>query len=132
MKANVGARYAFCSVPRLADQEAALNSLFGTDEWKQARELTSQERLRFLHDLFYRQLKRECGLTYVRAFEIVTAQPNSGYTLFFGTRNERGLEKMKQSMWSIDPVEGQRSASRVSRALPSGDLPEASSSSMKM
>ena len=92
----------------MADQEPALNSLFGTDEWKKARELTGQERLRFLHDLFYRQLKRECGLTYVRAFEIVTAQPNSGYTLFFGTKNERGLEKMKQSMWSIDPVEGQR------------------------
>jgi three-Cys-motif partner protein len=92
----------------MADQEPALNALFGTDEWNKARELEGRERLRLLHDLFYRQLKRECGLTYVRAFEIVTAQPNSGYTLFFGTKNKLGLEKMKESMWSIDPVEGQR------------------------
>jgi three-Cys-motif partner protein len=90
------------------EQEAALTSLFGTNEWKKALDLEGQARLRFLHDLFYRQLKSECGLTYVRSFEIITAKPNSGYTLFFGTKNKLGLRKMKESMWSIDPAEGQR------------------------
>jgi hypothetical protein len=68
--------------------------------------MDGQERLRFLHDLFVEQLKGECGLRYVRSFEIVTAAKNSGYTLFFGTNHEVGLERMKSAMWSIDPVEG--------------------------
>jgi three-Cys-motif partner protein len=92
-----------------AGQENAMNSLFGTDEWKTARALSGTERLRFLHDLFVAQLKAECGLTYVRSFEIISsANPASGYTLFFGTTHLLGLERMKESMWDIDPVEGQR------------------------
>jgi hypothetical protein len=93
----------------MSSQEKALDSLFGTDEWKKARDMSGQARARFLHDLFYDQLKSECGLTYVRSFEIVSsANPNAGYTLFFGTKHKLGLQRMKESMWSIDPVEGQR------------------------
>jgi three-Cys-motif partner protein len=93
----------------MSSQEKALDSLFGTSEWKKARDMSGQARTRFLHDLFYKQLKSECGLTYVRSFEIVSsANPNAGYTLFFGTKHKLGLERMKQSMWSIDPVKGQR------------------------
>jgi three-Cys-motif partner protein len=96
----------FLGIP---EQETVLSSLFGTDEWKKARVFSGQVRLRFLHDLFYRQLKSECGLTHVRSFEIVSAtNPNAGYTLFFGTKHKLGLERMKESMWSIDPVAGQR------------------------
>lgn len=92
-----------------AGQENAMNTLFGTEEWKKARELSGAPRLRFLHDLFSDQLKSECGLTYVRSFEIVSsANPASGYTLFFGTTHEQGLLKMKEAMWDIDPVGGQR------------------------
>jgi three-Cys-motif partner protein len=96
----------FLSMP---NQEAALDSLFGTHEWVKARDMTGQDRLRFLHDLFYAQLRELCGLTYVRSFEIVSsANPNAGYTLFFGTKHKLGLQRMKESMWSIDPVQGQR------------------------
>jgi three-Cys-motif partner protein len=92
-----------------AGQANAMNTLFGTEEWKEAAGLSGDARLRFLHDLFYRQLQKECGLTYVRSFEIVSsANPASGYTLFFGTKHKLGLLRMKESMWSIDPVEGQR------------------------
>ena len=92
-----------------AGQENAMNTLFGTDEWKKAKQLRGDERLRFLHDLFAEQLEKECGLTYVRSFEIVSsANPASGYTLFFGTKHQLGLTRMKESMWDIDRVEGQR------------------------
>ncbi|RDI73174.1 hypothetical protein Gocc_3102 [Gaiella occulta] len=92
-----------------AGQENAMNTLFGTDEWEKARELNGDARLRFLHDLFAKQLENECGLTYVRSFEIVSsANPASGYTLFFGTKHQLGLRRMKESMWDIDRVEGQR------------------------
>jgi len=92
----------------VGDQTNALNALFGTDRWQQAREIEGYARIRFLHDLFAEQLKSECGLRYVRSFEIVTAARNSGYTLFFGTNHEVGLERMKAAMWRIDPVEGRR------------------------
>jgi three-Cys-motif partner protein len=92
-----------------AGQENAMNTLFGSSEWKKARTMSGTERTRFLHDLFAKQLKEECGLTYVRSFEIVSsANAASGYTLFFGTKHLLGLERMKESMWSIDPVEGKR------------------------
>lgn len=94
---------------RRAEQENAMNSLFGSDEWKRARTMSGEPRIRFLHDLFAQQLRSECGLTYVRSFEIVsTKNPASGYTLFFGTKHLLGLERMKEAMWSIDPVKGQR------------------------
>ena len=99
-------------------QENAMNTLFGTDEWKRAREMSGDERIRFLHDLFAEQLKSECGLPYVRAFEIVSSNnPASGYTLFFGTKHLLGLERMKESMWSIDPVEGQRYKDSTSEGM---------------
>jgi three-Cys-motif partner protein len=91
-----------------AGQEEALTSFFGTDRWREALPLSGQTRIRFLHDLLYEQLKDEVGLRYVRSFEIL-ATANRGYHLFFGTNNkERGLLRMKEVMWSIDPVAGQQ------------------------
>jgi three-Cys-motif partner protein len=90
-------------------QANAMTSLFGTDEWKKAGELPKSQRNVFLHDLFAEQLKKECGLTYVRSFEIVSSNnQSSGYTLFFGTTHKLGLARMKESMWRIDRVKGQR------------------------
>jgi three-Cys-motif partner protein len=95
---------------RREGQERAMTSLFGTKQWADAIAIEDgQDRIRFLHDLFYRQLKKEGELEYVRSFEIVSAAPNSGYHLFFGTSNaERGLLKMKEVMWRVDPREGKR------------------------
>jgi three-Cys-motif partner protein len=99
----------------LASQEESLTIMFGSDKWKAARDLEGQDRLMLLHDLFQAQLKDVCGLNYVRSFEIVTAQKNSGYHLFFGTHHELGLTKMKEAMWRIDPGEGQRFADSTSQ-----------------
>jgi hypothetical protein len=90
-------------------QERALTSFFGGEEWKEAIPLNGEDRIRFLHDLLYKQLKQEAGLAYVRSFEILTQGGANGYHLFFGTNNkDRGLLRMKESMWSIDRVKGQR------------------------
>jgi three-Cys-motif partner protein len=96
------------------EQENALTTLFGSDEWKAARYLRGEARLQLLHNLFQTQLKRVCGLDYVRSFEIVTAHRNSGYHLFFGTKHELGLQKMKEAMWRIDPAAGQQFADSTS------------------
>jgi three-Cys-motif partner protein len=88
--------------------EPALTTLFGTDEWKGARERSGPDRLRCLHDLFQQRLQQDCGLDYVRSFQIVKTGSNTGYHLFFGTKHKRGLERMKGVMWKVDPGGGQR------------------------
>jgi three-Cys-motif partner protein len=94
---------------RREGQERAMTLLFGTERWAEAVAIEDgHERIRFLHDLFYDQMKTDCGLSYVRSFEIVTAARNSGYHLFFGTNHELGLLKMKELMWDVDPIRGRR------------------------
>jgi three-Cys-motif partner protein len=86
-------------------QETALTALFGTDQWTGAIGLQWDERLEFLHDLFRDQL-RASGCTYARSFEIQSGGPR-GYHLFFGTTSLLGLKRMKEAMWSLDPLTGQ-------------------------
>ena len=89
-------------------QEHAMTSLFGTDKWKEAADLTGDRRRIFLHDLFREQL-RSRGSKFVRSFEI-QSDASHGYDLFFGTNHELGLSRMKEAMWSLDPITGQRFA----------------------
>lgn len=86
--------------------EETMNTLFGSEDWKQARELeTVPERLALLVGLFRKQLKQSCQ--WVRAFEIVPAGGANTHFLFFGTNSKKGLERMKEAMWKLDPVAGQ-------------------------
>jgi three-Cys-motif partner protein len=91
----------------LPAQEPGMDSLFGTTRWREARELKGPARRQFLHDLFRDQLASEAGDRLVRSFEIPTASGN-GYTLFFTTGAEKGLEVMKDAMWSVDPIAGEK------------------------
>jgi three-Cys-motif partner protein len=91
-----------------AGQEPAMTSLFGTDKWKLAAPLAGDDRRIFLHDLFREQLRAN-GSRFVRSFEIQSG-PSHGYDLFFGTNHEVGLLKMKEAMWSLDPISGHRFA----------------------
>lgn len=87
-------------------QERGLTALFGCEDWRDAIPLDEEGRGLFLHDLFRDQL-RAAGSRYVRSFEIRSGHKH-GYHLFFATSHERGLEKMKDAMWLLDPIQGQR------------------------
>lgn len=78
---------------------ATLDRFFGTSAWRQT------QGTRQLHDLFASKLRERC--CYVRSFEIV-ARKATRYHLFFGTNHPRGLEKMKDAMWRVDPAGGSR------------------------
>lgn len=86
-------------------QEAALTSLFGTDEWRAAIPLQGQERTAYLLDLFERQLEQGGGVEYVRSFQLRT-QDGNDYRLVFSLGHLKGLEIAKDAMWSVDPVAG--------------------------
>jgi len=93
----------FVADPAVAE---SLSRLFGDDSWKAAAlEEGLPERVRLLHDAFEAALRQHCR--YVRAFEIQPAS-NRGYTLFFSTNHAKGLEKMKEVMWKLDPDDGSK------------------------
>jgi len=86
-------------------QEAALTSLFGTDEWQVAIPLQGEERTACLLKLFERQLEQSEGVEYVRSFQLRT-QDGKDYRLVFGLGHLKGLEIAKNAMWRVDPITG--------------------------
>lgn len=83
--------------------EASLTLLYGDESWKAARPLGGDARTDALRSNFETAMLRHSD--YVRAFDI-RPDGSRGYTLFFGTRNLLGLEKMKEVMWGVDPEGG--------------------------
>lgn len=53
----------------------------------------------------YRSMLSEAGFQFLLDFELVTKKGESLY-LIFGTNHRRGLEKMKQSVWEVDKLQG--------------------------
>ncbi len=108
--------FAFDSVNRFVDDRRPEIShhfpkLFGTDtkNLREARTLRGDERKNYLHNLYLSQLKKKGGFIYTRSFEMIdNKRGRTAYYLMFGTRHHKGLEVMKDAMWSLDPVSGRR------------------------
>ena len=56
-----------------------------------------------IHDLYARQLHEQAGAQFVRSFELRNRRNSTDFFLFFATNSARGLEKMKEAMWRVDP-----------------------------
>ena len=97
--------------------ESPLDELFGTPDWRDGLDLDEeQEKKRFLHDLFAKQLKRH-GAKYVVPFELWRDNRHV-YTLYFATRSLKGCNLMKASIWKVDDTGGYAFRSGVA-GLPS-------------
>lgn len=86
-----------------SDQQAAQwDALFGTPEWRQIRDdpvaASRTQRITAL----YRQQLRTAGAKYVLSFDMRDAKGRTSYSLFFATKDAKGLEKMKEAMWRVD------------------------------
>jgi three-Cys-motif partner protein len=86
-------------------QESALNSLFGSEEWRPAVELSGDQRRAFLLELFERRLAEGANVEHVCSFALRTEDGND-YRLVFGLGHRKGLEIAKDAMWAVDPVGG--------------------------
>ena len=85
------------------DQEPNFNAFFGTHEWREGVQLDDpRSRNRFLHNLYYRQLRDVAGAGYVRSFEMRNEREVVDYYLFHATNNILGLKRMKEAMWGVD------------------------------
>lgn len=108
----------FLCVP---DHAANFDELFRTTEWRSAVSISDpDERLRALHDLYLIELRKVAR--YVRSFEMLNKGNRVNYFLFFATNNLTGLEKMKESMWKVDPT-GEFQFSDFTDASASAQLP---------
>lgn len=88
-------------------QEQAMNSLFGSERWREAIQMEGGERGAFLLGLFEEQLGSQGKVEHVRSFALRTADGND-YRLVFASQHEKGLELIKDAMWSVDHIEGTR------------------------
>lgn len=93
-------------------QESAMTSLFGSESWREAIDLSGAKRSEFLLALFEEELRSQGHVRYVRSFQLRTKDGND-YRLVFATPHERGLDLMKDAMWSVDPLEGIRYVART-------------------
>lgn len=87
------------------NQEKHLDKLFGTKNWRKARNVnTPSEREEFIQQLYKKQLEEEAKIKYVRFFEMINKFNQTEYFLFFGTNSVDGLKAMKYAMWKVDPA----------------------------
>ena len=84
-------------------QPGNFDDLFGCRDWREGISFKlPTDRLKFLHDLYQRQLTEAAGAEFVRSFTMRNERNATDYFLFFATKSERGLEKMKEAMWRAD------------------------------
>jgi three-Cys-motif partner protein len=98
--------FMFEEINRFLGQEQQPNNfddLFGCSDWREGIKIKiPRERVKFLHDLYQRQLSQAAGAKFVRSFAMRNERDTTDYFLFFATDNERGLRKMKEAMWRVD------------------------------
>ncbi len=79
------------------------DKLFGCNDWRDGIHIkVPRDRVKFLHDLYQRQLSQAAGANFVRSFAMRNERNTMDYFLFFATNNELGLRKMKEAMWRVD------------------------------
>jgi hypothetical protein len=87
----------------LPDYAKTFDELFGCPDWRGALELsTPEERVAAIRDLYLRQLKTTGK--YARSFQMINMGNRVDYFLYFVTDNPLGLQRMKESMWKVDPT----------------------------
>lgn len=91
-------------VNRFCDElrEIALDELFGTHEWQEIHKINQDNRIKFLLDLYKRQLENVGRASYIRSFEMIGPHNHTIYHLIYGTKHWKGLKVMKDAMWRVD------------------------------
>ncbi len=88
-----------------ADDPHDLDGFFG--EAKVWREIADQDDAKPALLTYYRQRLEQAGFQMSLVFELVD-ENGSELLLIFATKSEDGIVKMKDAMWKVDPVYGQR------------------------
>lgn len=79
--------------------------IFGNAAWRQVRNESPSQKKKYLVDLYLDQLHK-AGFDHTLSFELVG--PSLNLFLLFGTANDVGLSKMKNALWAVDRLRGER------------------------
>ncbi|MFD7645793.1 three-Cys-motif partner protein TcmP [Kitasatospora sp. NPDC059795] len=82
------------------------DAFFGGSDWHDVFRRPPSTKGAYLHDQYRATLQR-AGFQYTLAFEMIDEAGHLLY-LIFGTRHERGVEKMKEASWAVDTTSGIR------------------------
>ncbi|MFJ2582066.1 three-Cys-motif partner protein TcmP [Kitasatospora aureofaciens] len=85
---------------------AAGDAFFGGNDWHGVFQEPSSSKAAYLRDRYRESLGR-AGFQHTLVFEMIDEAGHLLY-LIFGTRHERGVEKMKEAMWVVDTTSGVR------------------------
>ncbi|MDG4764508.1 three-Cys-motif partner protein TcmP [Solwaraspora sp. WMMD406] len=80
------------------------DTVFGDPDWRRVAEQPDSAKAEWVVAK-YRSVLQEVGFPFVLTFELVNTRGHSLF-LIFGTTHVRGLQKMKEAMWEVDPVHG--------------------------
>lgn len=87
----------------VTDMGRNVDDVFGGDPaWRKVNELSNGEAKRRFLLTQYRKMLQRAGFRYLLDFEMIDRRGNALY-LVFGTTHTRGLQKMKESVWEVDP-----------------------------
>jgi len=78
--------------------------VFGPTVWRDVQTRPSHEKADYIRTR-YRRTVQEAGFRYVLDFELADEKNNLLY-LVYGTNHRTGVVKMKDAMWSVDPISG--------------------------
>lgn len=92
--------------------DRSLTELFGCDRFKTAPHGSPRDRKLHLVELYESQLRDVCGFKYVSRFEMVRGDGKTSYFLMHCTRNPKGVEVFRETMWKADPIAGRRFSAR--------------------
>lgn len=91
----------------LPEFEPHLNELFGSEGWKQGRDIADPKERRHFFFCEYEKQIRTAGAQYVLRFDLYEGA-RLIYAIFFGTKSLKGADRMKAAIWKIAPF-GSRS-----------------------
>jgi three-Cys-motif partner protein len=87
-----------------ADPDHYGDRVFGPVVWRDVQREHSNEKADYIRTQ-YRRVLNEAGFRYVLDFQLADEKSNLLY-LVYGTNAERGVEKMKEAIWAVDPYHG--------------------------
>jgi three-Cys-motif partner protein len=81
---------------------SGIDKALGGQEWRQVMNLSKNEKSQLFLDIYSEALKAKANVRYSCSFSMHDENDQLLYWLIFCSNNDRGLEEMKKSMWSVD------------------------------
>jgi hypothetical protein len=80
------------------------DNVFGPVVWRDVQRHSGNQKAEYIRSQ-YRRVLNQAGFEFVLDFQLADERNNLLY-LVYGTNSDRGVEKMKNAIWKVDPYQG--------------------------